>query len=119
MERPLLMGMTTKGYFHLFVPPSVNDMPIASNAVDIGEEFVDRIFELCNFLGITVCNHNTEFDQNIFSNQYRKDSLEQPLVRPTLLTWEKGAEKKENMSVRIFGCGSNQGLQEKRLNKTS
>jgi hypothetical protein len=111
MERPLLVGMNSKGHLNPFVSPSVDDVPGASNALDKGDIFVDSILKLGNFLGISVCNYKTEFVQNNFFNEYRKHILEQPLVRPALLTWEKGSENnKEHTPLKIFGSTCNQGL---------
>jgi hypothetical protein len=96
--------------WHLFVPPSVDGMPGASNKVDKVKVFLDSILKLGNFLGLPVCNHKTEFVQNNSSDEYRKYDLEQSLVCPTLLsTGEKGSENKEHIRIRIVGTNGNQG----------
>jgi hypothetical protein len=47
---PFPTGMSTERHIHVLKPATVNDMPRASNLIDIGEEFGDGIIELINLL---------------------------------------------------------------------
>jgi hypothetical protein len=85
--------MPAKGYLYHFVPPPVDDMPRAANAVNITrKEFVHRILQLSNFLRITVCQNKTDFVEDIIPNQDRENSLKEPLVDPGLFTRKKCTE---------------------------